>query len=233
MSALDYSLLVQGTDEWAQARCGKITASRSKDAFCVSESGKTKGCYMASRATYRTELICERLTEIPYPQYVTREMEWGRLQERAAREAYEVDQAVFVQKVGFVVHPEHPYFGCSPDGLVGDRGMLQIKCPTTKVHLEWLTAGTIPFEHVWQLLSELACNPEREWIDFMSFDPRLPEHLQKFIKRYHRDEKLIIALESEVVHFNTEVDQAILALPAGPQPAAKLLEMPRPEEAEF
>lgn len=217
----------QGTDRWAEIRCGRITASRCADVIAVTKKGEG-----ADRRDYRTELIIERLTGVPVAQYVSKEMQWGLFQEPFARAAYEITYGIEVDQAGFVIHPHIPFFGCSPDGLVGADGMIQIKCPNTTTHLAWLMAGTIPVEHVPQMLAELACTG-RKWIDFVSFDPRLPEHLQLFVRRYSRDERLITTLETEVVHFNKELEGALRALPAGPQPAAKLLEMTNREEVEF
>lgn len=215
---MEIAEVVQGSHEWKQLRCGRITASRAADVIATTKKGEA-----AARRDYRTQILVERLTGIPVEQYLTQEMIFGREQEPFARAAYEVHEGIFVDQVGFVVHPLMPYFGCSPDGLVGEKGMLQIKCPNTTTHLAWLMAGTIPVEHVPQMLAELACNPEREWIDFCSFDPRLPEHLQLFIRRYHRDAGLICSLEKEVAHFNDECGQVLERLPGAPQLAAAIL----------
>ncbi len=221
----------QGSDLWAKLRCGYVTASRAADAIAMIESGKNKGNEKAERKNYRVELICERLTGVPYPQHVTREMQWGLDHENDAAAAYELETGQLVDRCGFVVHPSVSMFGASPDRLVGDDGLLQIKCPTTRTHMEWMLAGTIPLEHVTQMLAEMSCTG-RDWCDFVSFDPRLPEHLQLFIRRYERDDRLIRSLESEIEHFNRELDGVLKLLPPGPQPAAKLLEMPRDDEPE-
>ncbi len=225
MATMDYSLVVQGTDEWKQLRCGDITASRAADVIAMLKKGGEK----AERAHYRGEIIAERLTGVPYWHRVTPEMEWGKMQEPFARAAYELKFHVDVDQVGFVKHPRIDRFGCSPDGLVGDEGMIQIKCPTTINHVDWMRNGTVPVEHMPQMLAEMACC-ERAWCDFVSFDPRLPEHLQLFVVRFDRNDKWIATIESEVEHFNAEVDQVMACLPQGPQPAAKLLEMPRQDE---
>lgn len=230
MSAPDYSLVVQGSPEWQELRCGIPTASRAADIIAMTKKGEG-----AARRDYRTEIICERLTGVPYPQFVTREMQWGIDHEAEARAAYELKTGELVDQIGFVLHPTIGRFGCSPDGMVGDNGILQIKCPTTATHINWLRAGTVPIEHIPQLLAELSCTG-RKWVDFVSFDPRLPEHLQLFVVRYERDErvsKLIATLEAEVEHFNAEIDQVLTTLPAAPQPIAEVLQMPRLDEGEF
>lgn len=222
----------QGTELWSQIRCGRITSSRTADAI---GSKKVKGQLVetATREQYRVEILCERLTGIPYPHFESAEMRWGKMQEDAARQAYEMHAGVLVDVVGFVIHPTMPYFGSSPDFLVGDDGMGQIKCPATKTHLEWLRAGRVPKEHVAQLLSDLCCTG-RAWIDFVSFDPRLPEWLQLFVVRYHRDDVLIGKLEQEIAHFNSEVGDELERLPGAPElPAAGIvgyLDAPRDDE---
>lgn len=233
MTAADLTIqelaeLEQGSELWAQARCGLVTASRCGDVIAMTKKGES-----ADRRNYRTELICERLTGVPYPQFVSREMQWGREQEAFARAAYEMQRDVLVETVGFVPHPTIALFGCSPDGYSGDRGMVQFKCPATTTHLTWMLSGAIPVEHVPQLLGELACNPEREWIDFASYDPRLPAHLQFFARRFARDQKLIATLESEVVHFNAEIEQVLALLPQQPQGVVLSMDRTDADELQF
>jgi len=214
----------QGTDRWAQARCGRITASRAADVIAMTKKGEGAG-----RRDYRTEILVERLTGVPVPQFVSKEMLWGLQQEPFARAAYEMHAAVFVDQVGFVISPDYDFFGCSPDGYIGDDGMLQIKCPNTTTHLGWLMGGVIPAEHVPQMVAEMAVTG-RKWVDFVSFDPRLPEHLQLFVKRYHRNEKHIDGMITEVVHFHRECESVLKALPPGPQVVTQVLDWPKEEE---
>src|SRR5262249_18292896 len=143
----------QGSLEWIEARVGIVTASRAFDATASLKRGKGE---KAERANYRAELISERLTGQPYPQHITREMEWGLAQEPFARTAYEIERGALVETCGLIMHPTIADFGASPDGLVGDDGMLQIKCPTTKTHLEWMLGGVVPVEHMAQMLGELS-----------------------------------------------------------------------------
>ena len=228
MTALELSNLEQGSPEWKQARAGLVTTSRCPDVIATTKKGEA-----AKRADYRAELICEILTGQPYPHFVSKEMQWGTDQEPFARAAYELQYDVLVETCGFIVHPRIKRFGSSPDFLVGAEGMGQIKCPATKTHLEWMMGGIVPIEHRAQMLGEMSCTG-RIWSDFVSFDPRLPEHLQLFVRRFPREEKFIISLESEVQHFNYELDEVLAALPQGPpQPIAALLEMPRRDELEF
>jgi hypothetical protein len=225
---IDYSLIEQGSEEWAEARVGMVTASRAADVIAQLK----RGGEAAARAGYRAELISEILTGNPYPQYVSQDMIWGMEQEPFARAAYELERDVLVETTGFVVHPEIERFGASPDGLVGSEGLIQIKAPTTATHLNWLLAGTVPTEHCPQMLAELSCSG-RKWVDFVSYDPRLPAHLQLFIRRYDRDEKLIRALEDEVRHFNAEIDSVLAALPQKQQAVVLAMDRSSNEEVEF
>lgn len=194
--------------EWRELRCGYITASRAADATATVKKGEA-----AARRNYRTEVIAERLTKIPTPEgYVSREMRWGIEQEPFARAAYEMLRGILTEPGGFVVHPTIEGFGCSPDALVGLDGMAQIKCPNTSTHLEWMLAGGVPLEHTPQMLAEMACTG-RQWSDFVSFDPRVPKHLQLFVVRWQRDEKLISILEDEILKFSSDIAEVMDRLP--------------------
>jgi hypothetical protein len=186
----------------------------------------------ATRRDYRGEKICEILTGNPYPHYISQEMQWGIEQEPFARAAYEMQRDVLVETCGFVLHPDVARFGASPDGLVSEDGMLQIKCPTTRTHLSWMLGGVIPVEHCPQMLGEMACTG-RAWCDFVSFDPRLPSHLQLFVRRFERSDSLIAQLETEVVHFNREIDEVLAALPQKPQGIVIAMDHIDPEELVF
>jgi hypothetical protein len=218
---------VQGSEMWAKLRCGYGTASHAADMIATVKKGEA-----APRREYRAKLMCERLTGQPYPEFVTRDMQWGLDHEAEAAAAYELVTGELVDKCGFVIHPTVPMFGASPDRLVGDVGLLQIKCPTTRTHIEWLQAGVVPLEHFAQMLAEMSCTG-RDWVDFCSYDPRLPEPYQLFIRRYYRNETLIAALEAEVANFNREIEQFLKTLPQGPAPVVKLLDHADPEEMQF
>lgn len=201
-----------GSAEWLRARCGIVTASRCGDLLATTK----KGTEAAARRNYRAELVAEILTSRATQHYITREMEWGIEQEQFARAAYEVHREIMVDTCGFVLHPTVDRFGASPDGLVDSDGLVQIKCPNTINHLDWMREGVVPLEHAPQMLAEMACTG-RSWNDFVSFDPRLPPHLQLFVCRFYREEPLVAALEAEVVKFTAEIDTLIAELPAKPQ----------------
>lgn len=199
--------LVQGSREWKLARAGRVTASRIGDATARLKNGN----WGASRANYMSELIIERLTGEPVVQYVNAAMDWGKLQEPAARNLYALLTDSEVKEVGFVPHPRIDMAGCSPDGLVGRDGLVQIKCPATSTHIETLLGAKIELVYEKQMLFEMACS-ERDWVDFVSYDPRLPPELQIFIKRFERDDKKIAELELHVEWFLKELDEKVADL---------------------
>jgi YqaJ-like viral recombinase domain len=163
-----------------------------------------RGGEAASRRDYRGELIAERLTGRAEDRYVSKEMKFGTEQEPFARTAYEIKTENIVDQVGFIFHPRLDFTGASPDGLIGEDGGLELKCPKTTTHLAYMMAGTVPKEYQDQMLWNMAC-AEREWWDFASYDSRLPEKLRIFIARMPRDEARIDEIEREVLKLNSEV----------------------------
>ena len=196
----------QRTAEWYAERLGKVTASRVSDVVA-----KTKSGYSASRANYMAELLCERLTGSVGASYTNAAMEWGTVTEPQAIVAYEAITGVLVEKVGFVPHSSISMSGASPDGLIGDDGLIEVKCPNTATHLETLLGKTIPAKYINQMQWQMACSG-RKWCDFVSYDPRMPEHLQMFCARVSRDDILIAELEREITSFLSELDGKIAEL---------------------
>jgi putative phage-type endonuclease len=191
--------------KWWAARLGKVTASRVADVVA-----KTKTRYSASRENYMADLIVERLTGQKASSFSNAAMEWGTEQEPNARAAYSARTGELVEEVGFIDHPVIPMSGASPDGLVAD-GLVEFKCPNTATHLEYLLAGKPPERYVTQMQWQMACT-RRPWCDFVSYDPRLAEHLQLLIVRVPRDDKRIAELEDEVRKFLAEVDEKVTKL---------------------
>lgn len=189
----------QRTDEWFAARLGKVTGSRVSDVM-----SKTKSGYSATRANYMAQLICERLTGVKAESFTSAAMEWGVEQEPLAIAAYEAMHRVFVEAVGFIEHPNIALAGASPDGLVGDDGLVEIKCPNSATHIDTLLNGDVDGKYIKQMQWQMACTG-RQWCDFVSFDPRLPGNLQLFVKRIPRDEAAIAAMEMEVTKFLAEL----------------------------
>lgn len=198
----------QRTEEWHAARLGKVTASRVADVVA-----KTKSGYGASRANYMAELVCERLTGRPGDFFQSAAMAWGTEQEPVARAAYEARTGNLVTEVGFVPHPTIPMAGASPDGLIGDIGLIEIKCPNTATHIETMLTGTVPEKYILQMMWQMACTGHM-WCDFVSYDPRLPERMQLWIKRIDIDTFLINSIEVEVRKFLTELDLKVAQLEA-------------------
>jgi len=199
-------MMDQGSDAWFEARIGKVTASRVADVLA-----KTKSGYSTSRDNYMAQLVCERLTKQKAEGFSNAAMQHGTDTEPLARAAYESLKDVLVDEVGFVPHPSIIMAGASPDGLVGDDGLLEIKCPNTATHIETLLSQTVPSRYNTQMQFQMACT-NRSWCDFVSFDNRLPEELQLFVKRVPRDNLYIRLMENEIVTFLNELDIKIAQL---------------------
>ena len=200
--------LIQGSEAWKQIRLGKVTASRVADVVARTKSG-----WGASRANYEAQLLCERLTgDIP-DSYTNAAMQWGTEKEPDARSAYEFRTDKTVELVGFVEHPTIAMSGASPDGLVGADGLLEIKCPQSATHIETLLGRSVPGKYITQIQWQLACTG-RQWCDYVSFDPRMPESMSLFIARVDRDQSMIADLEKQVREFLTELDRKVSDLKA-------------------
>ena len=195
--------IVQGTDEWFAARLGKVTASRVADVIA-----KTKTGYSTSRDNYMAQLVCERLTGQKGESFSNAAMQWGTDTEPKAREAYMAVKFEIVTEVGFVNHQTIEDAGASPDGFVGDLGLIEIKCPNTATHIDTLLSQTVPSKYNTQMQWQMVCTG-RHWCDFVSFDPRLPAELQLFIKRVEYDPVFGAMLEKEVIGFLKELNNKI------------------------
>lgn len=189
----------QRSDAWRQLRLGRVTASRIGDILA-----KTKSGYSASRANLMAELICERLTGKPNEGFVSAPMQHGIDTEPEARSAYEFYKGLTVKQIGFALHPRIEQAGCSPDGLINDDGLIEIKCPQGAAHLETLLAQKIPEKYIAQMQMQMACT-ERQWVDFVSYCPSFPEELRLYVCRLFRDDKRISELETEVAGFLLEM----------------------------
>ena len=197
----------QRTDDWYAARLGKVTASSLYKVLA-----KTKTGYGADRGNYMTQLVLERVTGSKADSYTNAAMQWGIDQEPFARAAYEAKTGVLVEEVGFVPHPTIEAAGASPDGLVGDDGMVEIKCPDSKTALEcWLSDSPVEGKYFAQMQWQMRC-ADRAWCDYVVFDPRMPAKAQLFVTRVIRDDKWLADTEVEVVKFLAEVDAKVAAL---------------------
>jgi putative phage-type endonuclease len=201
----------QQTEQWFTDRLGKATASRLADVLA-----KTKTGYSASRANYMTQLVLERITKTRAESYSNAAMQWGTEQEPFARAAYEAHTGQMVEEVGFIQHPDIEDAGASPDGLVGDDGMVEIKCPSSSTALEcWLThaqgGNPVDAKYYAQMQFQMRC-ADRSWVDYVVFDPRMPAKAQLFVFRVQRNAEFLKIAEDEVITFLTEVDIKVAAL---------------------
>lgn len=204
----------QGTPAWYDARAGHITASKTNAVMAQPRKGQKES---VTRKEYMAQVICERLTKksLEEDRGGFYDIRRGKDLESAARVEYEMRNHIVVDTAGFVKHPTLPWAGCSPDGTIGNIGLVQLKAPRRHVHLDWIMQGIVPSEHRDQMLFELACNPHREWNDFASYVDDLEDlpHLQLFQVRLFRDEKRIAEIEAAVGKFNAEVEAIIAKLP--------------------
>lgn len=193
----------QGSPEWHQARAGLATASCFADILATIKSGEA-----AARRNYRAKLVVERLTgKVVESGFKSAAMQQGTEREPLARSAYEIATGNMVQEVGFMVDDMHQA-GCSPDGLIGDDGLLEIKCPELAAHLDYLRIKSEPPAYTAQIQGQLWISG-RQWCDFVSFNPDYPEHLQLIVRRIHRNEAQITSLQLAVAMFMQEVREEV------------------------
>ena len=196
-------IIKQGSDAWFRMRAGKVTASRVADILAKTKTGPS-----ASRQNYLIELALQRTTGIIQESYSNSAMEWGTQTEPQARVAYEVKSGNFVDQIAFIDHPSIKWFGCSPDGLVSDRGLLEIKCPNSATHWEYFKAKKPPQKYFIQMQAQIAVTG-RDWCDFVSFDPRMPERSQLLVVRVNRDEAFIKTMEMQIMSFLSDVEAEV------------------------
>ena len=196
-------MIEQGSQEWLALRAGKVTASKVSDVMSAITT--------AGYRNYLADLVVERLTGNKTESFINAAMQWGVDQEPLARAEYEVKTGSFVDQVAFVEHPTIVNLGCSPDGLVGDDGLIEIKCPNTATHIDYVMQDKVPTKYIPQIQCQLAVTG-RKWCDFVSFDPRLPDGLQILIVRLERDDEYIEKLEARVIKFLDEVNSAVTGL---------------------
>ncbi len=190
----------QRSPEWFAARLGVATGSRFGDIMATTRSG-----YSASRKNYAAELVTERLTGQSTETFTTAAMQWGTDNEPVARLQYELATGYTVEETGFWLHNDMAA-GVSPDGIVDEDGLLEIKCPNTATHIETLQREKVPRQYEAQVQGQMWITG-RKWCDFVSFDPRLPENAQMVIVRVERDPLYIANLETEPYEFLKEVDE--------------------------
>jgi putative phage-type endonuclease len=174
---------------------------------------KTKSGPSASRANYLAQLVTERLTGTVADSFSNAAMQWGTDHEPQARAMYELETGNTVMEIGFAIHPTIEMSGASPDGLVGDDGLVEIKCPNSATHIATLLGSKPDGKYVKQMQWQMACTG-RAWCDFVSFDPRLPDAMQMTIIRVDRCAETIAEMEAEVTAFLAEVENTVAELNA-------------------
>jgi len=197
----------QRSDEWFQTRLGKVTASRISDVIAKTKTGAS-----ASRYNYLIQLVSERLTGKKGDSvFINQAMQDGIDREEVARTLYTLKHGD-VDEVGFIDHPTITMSGASPDGsLHGVNGGIEIKCPIETTHTNTLMTQSIPTKYIPQMQWQMAC-AGYDFVDFISYNPNFPDHLQLFVKRLDRDNDYIGQLESEVTAFIAEIEQQVLKL---------------------
>ena len=191
-------------------RCGKLTGSRMSAAMAYLKqtakeiADKKPKEDRKERSSLKIEILCERMTGNIVDKFVSTAMTWGIHQEPNAKAAYEAKTGRIVQDVGFIDHPRIEFCGASPDGFVDD-GLIEIKCPNTSTHVGWILDGGIPEEHKAQMTLQAAVTG-RSWVDFVSYDPRMPEAQQLLVRRFYPTPAEIAEIEEEAKKFLQEVD---------------------------
>lgn len=196
----------QQTPVWVKARIGSATASRAGDWMITGKKEKRKD--------YKTELVAERRSGRAFNHEVSKAMQWGSETQLLAAAAYEMDQRVFLTDGGYWKHDTIEWFGASPDYTIGNEGLVEVKCHyKPKHHYDYLDGGEVEWEYRWQMYAQLAVTG-RDWVDFVSFDPRLAEQDQLYVRRFDRDQSYISAVEVEVRQFLKEVKEMVERLKA-------------------
>ena len=196
-------MMDQGTEEWFAARCGKVTASCLNDVMMKTTT--------AGYQNYVAQLVCERLTGEPTETFTSAAMQHGTETEPRARAMYELETGLAVLEVGFIPHPTLAMSGASPDGLAGEDGLVEIKCPQPAKHIKNLTGGKIDTGYMRQMQWQMECTG-REWCDFVSFSPAFPPEMQIFIQRVDRDAEQVAEIKAAVTSFLAEVDRKQMEL---------------------
>ncbi|UNE54435.1 lambda exonuclease family protein [Bartonella machadoae] len=195
----------QRTAEWFQARLGKVTASNVYNIL----SKTAKGLPTSKYEDYKIKLMTERLTGEISQSYITPSMQWGIEHEEDALKEYEFIYDADVIKCGFIPHPTIEMAGASPDGLIGEDGLVEVKCPQSTTHLRFFMYDEIKPEYIAQMQFQMACTG-RKWCHFISYNPQFVGRstgLRMKVKRIHRDDEQIEQLTKAVEVFLAEIEQ--------------------------
>lgn len=193
--------MIQRSEEWVSARLGNLGCSRLADVLAEGRSGGES----ATRKNYMAELLCERLTGRQTEHYQTKEMEWGIENESEARIEYEFRTGRTVELHGGREHPEIKRWWGSPDGLIPPDGGIEIKCLNTANHLDVMLSGRVQSRYVYQMAGYVEIFGATWW-DYVGYDPRLPDNLAFFCKRFTRDDLPIDKVREGARAFLAELD---------------------------
>jgi len=194
-------MIDQRTEEWAEFRRGFVGCSRLADVLAEGRSGPS-----ATRRNYMFELLCERLTGKTAEHYTSPEMLRGTELEPIARSEYESLTGQMVTEHGCSRHPTIRGWIGSPDGLIGDDGMIEIRCLNTANHLDVMDKGKVDTRYIYQMAGYVEIF-NRQWVDYVGFDDRLPENLRLYVKRFTREELPLDKVRDGVVSFVDELDE--------------------------
>jgi putative phage-type endonuclease len=214
----------QRTETWFDWHLGRLTSSRIADA--VTKRKRNPGEPLQAYMDLKLELAVERVTRKPAEHFVSVWMERGTELEPLARATYELRTDAPVSLVDFVLHESNEQFGASPDGIIGDEGILEIKVPKRETHAEYLYADRVPPEYLPQCHWLMACTGLK-WVDFVSWCPDFPEGLDLFVCRLERDEKRIYEMEVEAEKLLAEVEAMVAQLKGGIKEVLRMSLVPR------
>lgn len=194
--------MIQRTEEWKKLRCGLVGCSRLGDVLANGRGGQPS----ATRKNYMAELLCEQLTGVPTEHFTSSAMQWGTDTEPLARAAYEGKNGIFIVETIGQKHPEISGWWGSPDGLIDEDGGVEIKCPNTATHLDTILNHRVNTDYLYQMAGYVEIF-NREWWDFVSYDPRLPDRLSLYVRRYTRDELPVREVKEGVLKFIEELEE--------------------------
>lgn len=195
---------LQRTEAWRMARAGRVTASRVSDVITTTRTG-----WGHARAKYANQLVAERLTGRPQDMRRIPSLDDRADLEPEAITAYTFYTGNEVELVGFIQHPTIEMAGASPDGLVGKKGGIEIKCLNAENHIKLIEGDDSPMiEYMPQMMFGMA-SAARPWWDFVAYCPIMPEHLKLFTRRIDLDKEVIERMEGLVNDFLVEVDARV------------------------
>jgi predicted phage-related endonuclease len=208
MSARDFA--PQGSPIWLRERVGCLTASRMVDAMAINKSGKPS----EARKKLLIEIVAERMADAAVERVVTTAMTWGIEHEAEAVGAYEAATGELTEETGFWLHRQIEHFGASPDRLLGNDGLIEVKCPSTVRFVEWCAAGVVPPEHQPQMLAQLAVTGRR-FVDFVAYDPRVKRRSPLFVRRFEPSADEVQHCENVAREFLREADELFTKVAEG------------------